>query len=648
VDFDLGRSPRLRLPGQRLAEAGAVRSVTKRVRSMVSARAKDDPVAALVRIHREIHRDAEVAVLRKAYDVAERMHRGQLRKSGEPYITHPLAVAQILAQLGMDTTTLAAALLHDTVEDTSYTMPQLREDFGPELELLVDGVTKFDRVFYGDVAEVETIRKMIVAAGVDVRVLIVKLADRLHNMRTLEVRSAASRARIAQATQDVLVPLCDRLGIQALKRELEDNVLAVLEPKAFATLRGYVSYRPEWTEYRDNFIRLVEQAIKESKTKAHVAARPRHLYSIWKDTYGKGHPLPEELPRIVIIVPGTENDCYTALGTVHGRWRPLPGRFKDFIASPKNNLYRSLHTTVIGPDSQPVEVLIRTETMHRNAEFGIVATFRFARQRGPGAHSARGRARGRSAGVDGGEHLTWLHKLVDWQREAIDPMSFLESLRCDLAEGQLHIFVDGERLLMPALSTPVDVAYARSTEIGDRCIAATVNGQLAFLSSPLADGDVVEIHTAGPDERTTPDGQPIGPSREWLSFVRTPHARLQIRRWLAQHEDTDPIESPPVPIAMRVRIGRSAISMELRRRERGLATETPLKTLTAELGYPDLESLLLAVADHRLPAAEVAERLIAIVDRTHLGDPTQVGVALAEAEEAEAEEAAETPDAARA
>jgi GTP pyrophosphokinase len=620
VDFDLGRSPTAML-----ARVKVLLPTSWRPEWWRPAAGPGHPTAALIRAHRAIHRDADVDVLRRAYDVAERMHRGQLRKSGEPYITHPLAVAHILAELGMDTTTLVAALLHDTVEDTTYTMVELRAEFGAELALLVDGVTKFDRVFYGDVAEVETIRKMIIAAGVDVRVLIVKLADRLHNMRTLEARSAASRARIALATREVLVPLCDRLGIQAVKRELEDHVLAVLEPPVYATLLAYVENRPEWTAYVERFIGLAAAAVRESGTRATVAARPRHLYSIWTDTYGRGHPAPDELPRVVIVVRGDETDCYTALGTVHGRWRPVPGRFKDFIASPKNNLYRSLHTTVIGPEEQPVEVLIRTETMHRNAEFGIVAAYRFARRRGPGAHSARARSRVRDP--DGGEHLAWLRRLVEWQREAIDPVSFLESLRCDLAEGQLHVFVDGRRLLLPALSTPVDVAYAIGDEVGDRCVAATVNGQLAFLSSPLADGDVVEIHTAGPEEATGADGESIGPSREWLGFVRTPHARLQIRRWLDEYEESDPTDAPPVSIPMRVRIGRSAIALELRRRDRGLATEAPLVQLAAALGYPDLETLLVAVADHRLDAATVAERLIELVDGGAVASGAGAGVA---------------------
>jgi len=608
VDFDLGRSPTAAVSALRYVE-----ELAHRVRTRLVGPTRSDPVAWLLRTHRRVHRGADVALLRQAYEVAERMHSGQTRLSGEPYITHPLAAAQILAELGMDTTTLVAALLHDTVEDTRYTMQELRDDFGREVALLVDGVTKFDRVFYGDVAEVETIRKMLVAAGVDVRVLMVKLADRLHNMRTIDARSAASRVRIARATQEVLIPLCDRLGVQALKRDLEDSVLAVLEPEAYAILRAHVAFRPDWTAYVDDLIKRAQAVIKIAEIDARVVSRPRHLYTIWKDSFALGHATPYELPRIAIIVKESENDCYTALGAVHNGWRPVPGRFKDFIASPKNNLYRSLHTTVLGPDGYAVEVLIRTESMHRNAEYGIVAAFRFAR-RGPGVHSVRGRDHARAAGRGSDERLDWLQSLVEWQREAVDPVRFLEALRCDLAEGQLLVFVDGDRLLLPANATPVDVAYALGNDVGDRCIAATVNGQLAFLSSPLADGDVVEIHTAGPDETTGPDGSPIGPSRDWLDFVRTPHAQLQIERWLSLRQETDPADAPPLPIPMRVRIGRAAIGMELRRRERGLASDMPLLALAAELGYPDLETLLVAVADHVVSAEDAARRLIEIVD----------------------------------
>jgi GTP pyrophosphokinase len=562
--------------------------------------------------------------LRRAYDVAERMHRGQVRKSGEPYITHPLAVAQILAELGMDTTTLVAALLHDTVEDTSYTMDELRADFGGEVALLVDGVTKFERSFYGADAEVHTIRKMIVAAGTDVRVLIVKLADRLHNMRTIDARSTASRVRIARATEDVLIPLCDKLGIQVLKRELEDSVLAAVEPEAYRQLQAWVGHRPEWTMYTDDFMAHVVATIKSAKIPAHVVARPHHLHTIWAETIAEGSGEPYELPRIAIIVNGPDNDCYAALGAVHTAWRPVAARFKDFIASPKNNLYRSLHTTVIGPQSRAVEIQIRTEEMDRDAVYGIVAGFRFGRR--GGAHAAKGRgARAVAPAVRGRpDHLDWLRNLVQWQEQAVHPMRFIESLRCDLTEDQVQVFISGvrdpavqrgeglgadgaelpwagTRLLLPLGATPVDVAYALGPDIGNRCLAATVNGQFAFLSSPLADGDVVEIHAEDPVHAE-------GPSAEWLDFVRTPQAQLHIEKHLGVRDV--PENAAPLPPQHRAVVGLNAIRMELHWRERRLANERLLHEVTAALGYPDSTTLCVAVADHVIPAARVADLLI--------------------------------------
>jgi GTP pyrophosphokinase len=598
MDFDLERSPRAAQVTLRWVE-----DIAHRVRmTLQGSRVRTDPVAHLVRTHRRIHPRGDAGELRRAYDVAERMHRGQMRKSGDPYITHPVAVAQILAELGMDTTTLVAALLHDTVEDTAYTMAELRRDFGGEVALLVDGVTKFERAFYGADAEVETIRKMIVAADTDVRVLIVKLADRLHNMRTLDARSVASRTRIARATQDVLIPLCDRLGIQTLKRELEDSVLASLEPDAHQLLQSWVAHRPEWTAYTDDFIAEVKATMKAAKISARVVARPHHLYTIWAETLAEGAPEPHELPRLAIIVDGPDNDCYAALGEVHSAWRPVPARFKDFIASPKNNLYRSLHTTVIGPGSRAVEVQIRTEVMDRDATYGIVSEFRFTKRGRRGAHAA---AKGRTNRLTttGPGHLDWLRNLVQWQQNAIDPHRFIESLRCDLSEEQVHVFVSGKRLLLPSGATPVDVAYALGASVGDSCVAATVNGQLTLLSCPLADGDVVEIHTREIES---------GPSADWLGFVRTPKAQLHIEQRLGVRDD--PEKAPPLPVKDRALIGLNAIRMELHWRERRLADDKLLVEVCGALGYPDLQTLFVAVADHVVTAAEVADRLIESVE----------------------------------
>ncbi|MBV9830854.1 MAG: HD domain-containing protein [Marmoricola sp.] len=304
--------------------------LSQRLKSFLSFQGNDDdPVTTLTRTHRAIHPSADAGILRRSYAVAENMHRGQFRKSGDPYITHPLAVAQICAELGMDTTTLVAALLHDTVEDTSYTLETLHGDFGPEVTHLVDGVTKFDKAFYGKAAEAETIRKMIVAAGKDVRVLVIKLADRLHNMRTLDARSPASRARIATATLDVLVPLCDRLGIQALKRDLDDVVLYHLEPESFARIDEHVKNRPGWDEYLNSVSVQAQRALRRLRVSAEVKPRPRHYYSIWKDTVAGGHTVPFDLPRLAVVVDGPETDCYAALGAIHGQWRPVAGDDSD-------------------------------------------------------------------------------------------------------------------------------------------------------------------------------------------------------------------------------------------------------------------------------------------------------------------------------
>ncbi len=571
-------------------------SLTQRLRSLLSFQSNDDdPVTVLTRTHRGVHPSADAGVLRRSYTIAESMHRGQMRKSGEPFITHPLAVAQICAGLGMDTTTLVAALLHDTVEDTSYTLEALHSDFGPEVTHLVDGVTKFDKAFYGKAAEGETIRKMIVAAGKDVRVLVIKLADRLHNMRTLGVRSPSSRARIATATLDVLVPLCDRLGIQSLKRDLDDMVLFHLEPEAYARIDEHVKNRPGWSEYLGEVSAQARLALRRSRVDAEVMVRSRHYYSIWNDTVAGGHTVPFDLPRIAVIVDGPATDCYAALGAIHGQWRPVAGRFKDFIASPKNNLYRSLHTTVTGPDGRLVEVLIRTESMHRYSEYGVATSYRYPKA-------------SESVDPSGADQLTWLKRVLDWQQETTDASQFLASLRCDLSEGQITIFAHGQAFELPSGSSPVDLAYELSTQQGDECLAATINGRLAPLSSPLRDGDVVEIFSEADNTLEPATSTPRGPRREWLGFVKSSQAQLQINRFFDEKNE------PGISIVDKVRLGRATIGLTLRKHDRGLASEVPLRRLAEELGYPDLETMLVAVCERNLEPDAVVEQLIALVD----------------------------------
>jgi GTP pyrophosphokinase len=576
-------------------ENGAGVPLTRRLRALLPWPSTHDPVAALIRTHRSIHPDADIGLVRQAYETAERMHRGQLRKSGDPFITHPIAVAEILSDLGMDTVTLVAAMLHDTVEDTNYTLAALESDFGAEVALIVDGLTKFDKLFFGEAAEAETLRKLIIAAGRDVRVLVIKLADRLHNMRTLDARSRQSQERIARATRDVLVPLCDRLGIQILKRELEDCVLRALSPSGHALIAEYLNQRQGWDAYLERAIIAFTHELKAGRVDCKVTSRPRHLYSIWKDTVAGRYSEPHDLPRLVVLVEGSDMDCYAALGAIHGKWRPVPGRFKDFIASPKNNLYRSLHTTVIGPDGRSVEVLIRTGDMHRSAEYGVAVNFRFP-QPGTGFGPA---ARA--------EQLEWLQRLLDWESAAAEPGQFLASLRCDLSESQIIVFTStGRPVLLPADATPVDLAYTLSADIGHRCIGSRINGRLVPLSSPLADGDSVEIITRG---ESGDESSPGGPSEDWLNFVKTPHARLHISRWFEKR-------SEPVTIANKVRLGRVAVGLALRQHGRGLASDLPLVRLATQLGFPDLETLLVAVADHKVSANTVVDRLIQAVDHS--------------------------------
>jgi len=586
-------------PGSALGRAQPTSTpLTARLRSLLSWSPGDpDSIVRLTRTHRAVHPAADTSVLRRGYQIAEKWHRGQYRKSGDPYITHPVAVAQICAELGMDTTTLVAALLHDTVEDTKYTLQALNVDFGPEVTHLVDGVTKFDKAFYGKAAEAETTRKMIVAAGKDVRVLIIKLADRLHNMRTLGARSLASRARIARATLDVLVPLSDRLGIQALKRELDDIVLFHLEPEAYARIEEHLQNRPQWAQYLTEVAGQARAALRRDKVTAKVAARDRHRYSIWKDTIAGGYTVPFDLPRIEIVVDGSDTDCYAALGTIHCRWRPVAGRFKDFIAAPKNNLYRSLHTTVIGPGERTVEVLIRTEAMHRCAEWGVAAAFRFAR-------SARAQE------AEHTDELDWLRRVLDWEQETTDATQFVNSLRCDLAEAQIQVFAEGRTVVLPAGSTPVDLAYELGPERGAHCLAARINGRLAPLSSELDEGDVVEIFTeTGGKSGLDLAIAPAGPRKEWLSFVKSPNAQMQINRWFAKHQE------PGISIADKVRLGRAIIGLILRKHDRGLASDLPLRQLAEELDYPDMETMLVAVVDRTIEPDIVVDRLIALVDR---------------------------------
>jgi GTP pyrophosphokinase len=488
----------------------------------------------------------------------------------------------------MDTTTLAAALLHDTVEDTSYTLARIQVEFGADAALLVDGVTKLDKVRFGGAAEAETVRKMILAAGQDVRVLIIKLADRLHNMRTLGFKSRPSQERIASATRNVLIPLADRLGLHVLKRQLEDLVLATLDPVTYTTIHERVRERSAARAlFLQDVVAQVSGDLRESRIKATVTERPRHYHAIHAQVIKHGEETQlVDNPRIQIVVHGAATDCYAALGVVHGRWHPVPGRFKDHIGVPKFNMYQSLHTTVVGPNRQLVDVVIRTEAMHRIAEYGVVAYRQSAGERPPAGVAFAGKV----------DELGWLQRLLEWEPEVSEPGEFLASLHYDLSDHQVMVFTPkGKSVSLPAAATPVDFAYALNTWLGDRTFGARINGRLAPLSSPLGDGDVVEILTS-PSETA-------GPSREWLDFVRSPRAKIEIRRWFAEQVPDGAVES-----------GRQAIGAALVAEDRMLMHEQPLVVLARSLDLPDVDALYAAVGEQRLDACDVVRKLIVIVD----------------------------------
>lgn len=493
----------------------------------------------------------DTAVLRqieRAYQVAERWHRGQKRKSGDPYITHPLAVTTILAELGMDPATLMAGLLHDTVEDTEYGLDTLRKDFGDQVALLVDGVTKLDKVKFGEAAQAETVRKMVVAMAKDPRVLVIKLADRLHNMRTMRYLKREKQEKKARETLEIYAPLAHRLGMNTIKWELEDLAFAILYPKMYDEIVRLVAERaPKRDEYLAIVTDEVQSDLRAARIKATVTGRPKHYYSVYQKMIVRGRDFAEiyDLVGIRVLVD-TVRDCYAALGTVHARWNPVPGRFKDYIAMPKFNMYQSLHTTVIGPSGKPVELQIRTFDMHRRAEYGIAAHWKYKQEAVAGASKVRTdvpRNAGKGGGQDTVNDMAWLRQLLDWQKETEDPSEFLESLRFDLSRNEVFVFTPkGDVIALPAGATPVDFAYAVHTEVGHRTIGARVNGRLVPLESTLDNGDLVEVFTSkasgagphgtgwasssrhGPGTRSAP-GSPRNAATRRSSTARTPSPR---------------------------------------------------------------------------------------------------------------------------
>ena len=546
----------------------------------------------LLQTVRATHPRADLGIIERAYEVAERAHRGQLRKSGDAYITHPLAVATILAELGMTPSTLAAALLHDTVEDTAYGLGQLEKDFGREVAMLVDGVTKLDKVTYGDAAQAETVRKMVVAMAKDIRVLVIKLADRLHNARTWRYVSVESAQRKARETLEIYAPLAHRLGMNTIKWELEDLSFATLYPKVYDEIVRLVAERaPAREEYLAGVREQVSSDLKSAKIKATVTGRPKHYYSVYQKMIVRGRDFEDIYDLVAVrVLVDSVRDCYAALGALHARWNPLPGRFKDYIAMPKFNMYQSLHTTVIGPQGKPVEIQIRTHTMHRRAEYGVAAHWKYkedATAPGPDAKD------GDSGPIN---DMAWLRQLLDWQKETADPGEFLDSLRFEINAREVYVFTPkGEVVALPAGSTPVDFAYAVHTEVGHHCIGGRVNGRLVPLESTLENGDVVEVLTSKADG--------AGPSRDWLTFVKSPRARNKIKQWFSKERREEMIES-----------GKDAIAKAMRKEglplQRLMSVEA-LTGLASELRYQDIDALYAAVGEGHVSAQHVVGRLVA-------------------------------------
>jgi guanosine-3',5'-bis(diphosphate) 3'-pyrophosphohydrolase len=549
-----------------------------------------DVLDPLFKVYRATHPKGEITAIQKAYEIAERMHDGQKRKSGDPYITHPLAVATILAELGMTSPTLCAALLHDTVEDTSYTLEQLTADFGDEVRHLVDGVTKLDKVKYGDSAQSETIRKMVVAMSRDIRVLVIKLADRLHNMRTLRYLRQDKQERIARETIEIFAPLAHRLGMNTIKWELEDLAFATLHPKVYDEIVRLVADRaPSRGQFLERVTSEVESDLRHVKLKATVSSRPKHYYSIYQKMLLGGREFSEifDLVGVRILVDSVA-DCYGVLGVLHARWNPIPGRFKDYISVPKFNMYQSLHTTVIGPQGKPVELQIRTYAMHRRAEYGVAAHWKYKED----ASAKAGKGGGQGADAN---DMLWLREVLDWQSETEDSVDFLDSLRFEINNAGVYAYTPrGDLIQLPANATPVDFAYAVHTEVGHACIGARVNGRLVSLESTLESGDVVEVFTSKSAD--------AGPSRDWLEFVASPRARNKIRQWFTKERREEAIER-----------GKDLIAKQMRKEglplHRLFKHET-LSTVAQELHLPDVSMLYAAVGEGNVGPQSVVERVI--------------------------------------
>ncbi|MBN2176991.1 MAG: bifunctional (p)ppGpp synthetase/guanosine-3',5'-bis(diphosphate) 3'-pyrophosphohydrolase [Demequinaceae bacterium] len=539
-----------------------------------------DPV---IEAYRRMYPKGKTALIERAFATAERAHEGQTRMSGDPYITHPVAVGVIVAELGLPDTVIAAALLHDVVEDTGVTIDDIRREFGDEIAMMVDGVTKLDKIKYGEAAQAETVRKMVLAMAKDIRILILKLCDRLHNARTWDSVPVEMARRKAQETLEIYAPLAHRMGLNMIKFELEDLSFSTLYPKIYQEMVDVVAERaPEREKYLEQVRVEVEAVLREMKIKATIAARPKHYYSVYQKMIVRGRDLSDiyDLVGVRVLVDSVR-DCYAVLGAMHAKYQPVPGRFKDYIATPKFNLYQSLHTTVIGPTGRPVEFQIRTHEMHRISEYGFAAHWRYKLGDKRPATDAEG--------------MSWLRQIADWQQETVDPSEFLEALRGEITQSEVYVFTPAGKLLaLPQGSTPVDFAYAVHTEVGHKTIGAKVNERLVPLDSKLENGDTVEILTSS--------DAAAAPKRDWLEFAVSTRARNKIRQWFTRERREESIEA-----------GRDLLAKAIRRQHlpiQRMMGKSALLALAKEMQYEDVDSLYAAIGEHREQASDVVSRMV--------------------------------------
>ena len=536
-------------------------------------------VAPLLDAYIERHPNHTADRIETAYRLAVQAHAGQVRKSGEPYVTHPLAVAHIVVDLGLDDVSVIAALLHDAIEDTTMGLPEVERHFGGEVASIVDSVTRLDRLKFNTQEEEQaaSMRKMLVAIAKDLRVLVVKLSDRLHNMRTLAALPLEKQHRVARETMDIYAPLANRLGMQDMRLQLEDLAFAALHPKRYAEIDRMVATRaPERDLYLTQVLSSVDARLAELRIQAQVTGRPKHLWSIYEKMMTKERSFDEihDLVGIRVVVDSVR-DCYAALGSIHATWKPVQGRFKDYIAMPKFNLYQSLHTSVVGPGGKSLEVQLRTNEMHARAEQGVAAHWSYKE----------------GATID---DLAWLSRIIDWQQETSDAVEFLSNLKTDLDHDEVQVFTPkGAVVSLPMGAIPIDFAYSIHTEVGHACIGARVNGQLVPLDRELRPGDMVEIFTSKVADK--------GPSRDWLGLVASHRARNKIRQWFAQARRDEAIKA-----------GRDAVAAALRR-ERLPVTKIlsgdELLHAAQDMNYRDLDTLFAAVGERHVSAKAVAERV---------------------------------------